>query len=340
MIINKYPGQQLIIKRASGINASGRKIVNINVLNSKAYFLIALITIIASAPDIYATETIQASRLYEEAVVQFRNNNNKAAIIGLKNAIQQNPGYLAAHILLGQVYLTEKDLSAAEYEFSLAEKLGADKSLIVTSQAQLYLSQLRYSLLLKEIDPDLYNNTLKAELHLYRGHAHLQLNQLNEALQEYEIPAQLNPGQAEPILGKANVLMRQGNLGGATQAVDKAIQMEPKNANAWYVQASVKHAKGELETALKSYDKAIEILPEHLDARTARAGILMDLAKNDQAEADLEYLRKKYPLDPKAAYLHAVLLERNNQKEAARKELEVAADILNKIKPEFLTQHL
>ncbi|MGZ8185041.1 MAG: XrtA/PEP-CTERM system TPR-repeat protein PrsT [Methylobacter sp.] len=338
MIINKSPGQQLIIKPSIDIFTPYRKIVNL--LNSKTYFLIALVIIVAPAHDIYATETVQASRFFEEAVVLFRNNDNKAAIIELKNAIQQNPDYLAAHILLGQAYLIENDIAAAEYELSLAEKLGADKSLIVTSQAQLYLSQIRYGLLLKEIDPDLYNNTIKPELHLYRGHAHLQLNQLNEALQEYEKAAHLNPEQAEPILGKANVFMRQGNRGGASQAVDKAIQMEPKNADAWYVQASLQHANGELETAIKSYNKAIEILPEHLDARTARAGALMDMAKDDQAVADLEYLRKKYPFAPKAAYLHAVLLERNNQKEASRKELEIAADILNKIKPEFLTQHL
>lgn len=301
--------------------------------------LSALLIVTVSTHDIYAANDNQASRYYEEAVVQFRNNDTKAAIINLKNAIQQNPKYLAAHILLGQAYLREKNLEIAEHELALSEKLGADKSLIVLSRAQLYLYEIRYSLLLQEINPSQYNTSLQPELHLYRGHANFQLNQLNDALKEYETAAQLSPQQAEPILGKANVLLRQGNIKGATLAIDTAIRLEPQNAETWYIQASIKHAQGDMQQAIKNYDKSIEIVPDHLDARLARAGALMDLGKDDLALLDLKYLRKSYPFDPRAAYLHAVILERNGKPDESRKELEAASDILIQIRPEFLNQH-
>ncbi len=302
-------------------------------------FLLGLLSTIAPARVSLADENIQTSRFYEEAVVQFRNNENKAAIINLKNALQQNPKYLAAHILLGQAYLREKDLALAEHEITVAEQLGADKSLLVLSRAQLYLYEIKYSLLLQEINPSQYSNSLQPTLHLYRGHAHFQLNQLNEALKEYETAAQLNPRQAAPILGKANVLLRQGNMEGATLAANQAGQLEPQNAETWYIQASIKHAQGDTQQAIKNYDKAIEIMPDHLDARLARAGVLMDLGKDSQALLDLEYLRKSYPFDPRAAYLNAVVLERTGQLDQSHKELEAAADILTQIRSEFLDQH-
>ncbi|MDP2902501.1 MAG: PEP-CTERM system TPR-repeat protein PrsT [Methylovulum sp.] len=302
-------------------------------------FLATLLFVTVPAHDIFAADNIQASRYYEEAVIQFRSNDTKAAIINLRNALQQNPKYLAAHILLGQAYLREKDLAVAEHELLLAEKLGADKTLLVLSWAQLYLYEIRYSQLLQEINPSQYSSTLQPELYLYRGHAHFQMNHLNEALKEYETAAQLNPQQAGPILGKANVLLRRGDMAGATLAADKATRLEPQNAETWYIQAAIKHAQGDMQQAIKNYDKSIGINPDHLDARLARAGALMDLDKDDQALLDLDYLRKSYPFDPRAAYLRAVVLERSGHKDEAHKELEAAADILLQIKPEFLDQH-
>jgi putative PEP-CTERM system TPR-repeat lipoprotein len=309
------------------------------VKNTRILYLMSAMLIFSHPNRIYAAENAKASRFYENALVNFHKNDIKAAIIDLKNAIQENPGYLSAHILLGQAYLQDKQLIAAEHELKQAGKMGADKSLIITSLAKLYLSQIKYDQLLKEIDPSQFNAATGAELHLYRGHAHLQINQPAEALKEYEASARLNPRQVEAMLGKANALLRQGDVAEAGQIVKQVISTAPENADVWYVQASVNQAKSDLDSALKDYDKAIEFNPDHLDARSARAGILMDLRKYDLAAADLTYLREKYPFDPKAAYLHAVLLKQDNQNEASRKELEAAADILDGIRPELLDQH-
>lgn len=335
--LKNQPNKTIGMEQPAGDDVTGTKSTQQHPLT--ACFLAALLSILLPTDAIYAEDNIQASRYYEEAVVQFRNNDTKAAIINLRNAIQQKPKYLAAHILLGQAYVREKNLAIAEHELSLAEKLGADKSLLVLSRAQLYLYEIKYSLLLKEINPGQYSSTLQPELYLYRGHAHFQLNQLNEAIKEYDTAARLNPQQAGPILGKANVLLRRGDMPGATLAANKATQLEPQNAETWYIQAAIKHAQGDMQQAIKHYDKAIDIMPDHLDARLARAGALMDLGKDDQALSDLEYLRENYPFDPRAAYLHAVVLERNGQADESRKELEAAADILLQIKQEYLDQH-
>ncbi len=284
-------------------------------------------------------DDVQAGKFYEEALQSYRNQNNAEAIIQLKNALQQNEKYVAAHVLLGDIYLQQKSLSAAEVELSLAKQLGADPSLIVENLAKLYTYQIRYNDLLREIDPVHFNTEVRPVLHVYRGNAYLQLNLISEALNEFDIALQIAPDQINAVIGRANALLKRGDIKGADQAAEKALQIQPNDPGTWFAKGSIKHASMELDDALKFYDKAIELNPEHVDTRLARAGLLMDLKQDEKAMQDLEYLRRTDPLEPKAAYLHAVLLERNSQKEAATKELEVAADIITGIKPEYLTAH-
>lgn len=280
-----------------------------------------------------------AGKYYEDALVAARKPDIDAAIIELRNALQQNPKYVAAHILLGELFLQKKSLSEAEVHLNLANQLGADRSLTVKALAQLYLYQLKYNPLLKEIQPSQFNRQLQPDLHVFRGHAYLQLGQISEALNEYDMAAQIDPSRVDAVIGRANALLRRNDLAGATQAVDKAMAMQPGNAGNWYVNGTIKHVQADLENAVKDYDKAIELMPDYQDARIARAGVLMDLHQDQRATEDLAYLREHYPFDPKAAYLHAVLLARNGQKEASIKELEAAADIIVAVKPEYLTQH-
>jgi putative PEP-CTERM system TPR-repeat lipoprotein len=305
----------------------------------KNCFLALLPLVVFSMGSVCAEDTINSSQYYEKAIVEFRNNETKAAIINLKNAIQQNPQYLAAHILLGQAYLREKEFAIAEYEFTRSKELGADKSLIVLSQAQLYLSETKYNQLLQEIDAEKYGVSLQPELHIYRGQAHFQLNQFNDALKEYELAVRLNPQLASALLGKANTLLRLSNVKEAKLAVEKALQLEPKNADAWYMEASIEHAQGNLQQAVKNYDKSLEINPNHLEARLARAGLLTALNKDQLALVDFDYLRKNHPFEPRAAYLQAVVLERNNRSAEAQQALVDAADILLQINPIFIEQN-
>ncbi len=296
-----------------------------------------LVAIALASQGGYADDTL-AGKYYEEALIAYRNNNSQEAIIDLKNAIQQNQNYVAAHVLLGEIYLQQKSLSEAEAQLDQASQLGADPSLTVKSRAQLYLYQMKYEQLLKEIEPTKFNRELQADLLVLRGHAHLNQNQLGEALNDYGLAAQISPGLIDASLGKANALTLKGDIKAAAQEAEKAIQLAPQNAETWYMKGSIDQAQGKLAEALKSYDKALTIKPDYFDARSARAGLLVDVFEDDRAIADLEYLREKYPSDPKAAYLHSVVLARNNQDEASTKALEAAGENIGNISPEFIVK--
>ncbi|WFP50913.1 PEP-CTERM system TPR-repeat protein PrsT [Methylomonas sp. EFPC3] len=284
-------------------------------------------------------DDILAGQYYEQALQAYREHKNDEAVIHLKNALQQNDRYVAAHILLGDIYLQQKSLSAAEVQLNLAKQHGVDPALIVENLAKLYTYQIRYNDLIKEIDPVRFSTELRPALHVFRGNAYLQLNQISEALNEFDSAAQIDPNYVAATVGRANALLKRGDRKGAEAAADKAMQIQPNDHGAWFAKGSIKHANMELEEALKFYDKAVELNPDHIDTRLARAGLLMDLKRDEPAKQDLQYVREKYPFEPKAAYLNAVLLDRNNQKDAAAKELVIAADTLASIKPEYLSAH-
>ena len=61
-------------------------------------------------------DTQQSERFYNEGVQQLQSGNASAAVIQLRNAIQQDPANLKARQLLGELYLRTGDAVSAEKE--------------------------------------------------------------------------------------------------------------------------------------------------------------------------------------------------------------------------------
>lgn len=298
-----------------------------------------LLFVFGFAHTCHAEDSDLAGQYYERAVMEYHNDNIKEAIIELKNATQQNPDYLAAQILLAEVYLQDKNLIATEVALSQADKLGADPALLVKTRAQLNLYQLKYSQLLKEIQAERFVRNLRPDLYIYRGHAYLQLNEPKLAMKEYEAAEQLEPNRIEPLIGRANVFLQLGKIEAARQVAEQAAKLQPDSADSWYIKAAINHTLGHLQEAMTQYIQAVKLDPQHYDARVAKAGILMDLGRDDEAKADLQFLRESHPFDAKIAYLHAVVLARSHRQKEAVLELTAAADALDSVEPEFLTKH-
>lgn len=285
------------------------------------------------------SDEIRAGQFFEQAIQAQQNQNLPEAIIDLKNALQENPNYIAAHILLGEIHLKQKSLSEAEVQLTQAKQLGADQALIIKPLAELYLYQLKYQQLIKEVDPSRFNRELQPTLHLFRGHAYSQLGELSEALNEYDMASQIDPEQIDALIGRANTLLRRSDIAGARTATDKVLKIKPEDPGVHFVIGSIKHSQGDLNGALTEYDAALATQPEHLDARLARIGILMDQHRDDQALRDLDYVKAHYAFDPRGSYLRSVILARNNQIDESIKELNAAADTLVNLRPELVTAH-
>jgi|LakMenEpi03Aug12_release.lakeMendotaPanAssembly.Ray.scaffolds.fasta_scaffold3283634_1 Tfp pilus assembly protein PilF len=82
--------------------------------NFKVSTILFSIALTISDTNAVLAEGQLAGEFYEKALVAHRNHEDATAILELKNAIQQNPNYVTAYLLLGEIYLQQKSLSEAE----------------------------------------------------------------------------------------------------------------------------------------------------------------------------------------------------------------------------------
>lgn len=306
-------------------------------LNLNALLLITLL--LGPHAALAKSEPEDLASLYEEALIQFNREEMPTAIIHLKNILQKDPNFLSAHLLLGKAYLQQGDGAGAEKEFLIADRLGVDRGLIIIPLAQAYLDQEKYQKLLNELDIDGFTSRTQAELLVLRGQAYRQLNRLPEAEQAFEEASQIAPDNVDAVLGLADISLRHSDFSTAEERIARAIKLAPEEAGVWHLAGSIKHAQRDNEGAVAHYSKAIELEPKHLAARMARAGVRMDQGFDAEALKDIVYLREAYPKDPRAAYLHAVLLARGNDEAGSRKALLEAVAIIDGLNEQLFTKH-
>ena len=303
-------------------------------------YILVLLIIFFFSPLIFAANTNkEAAEKYEQAIIAKQNGETKAAIIHLKNALQLDNNYIAAHILLGKLYLAENQGALAEKEFNKANALGADRSLTVVPLAEAYQQQYKYKDMIEKIFPVGYSRTTSAKLYILQGQAHTELNSFDDAIAAFNEAIKLNPDSVEGPLGLAAVYLQQGKLDEAHKYINQAKSIDANDPDVWYMQGSVFHAKGNLQEAEKYYTKVIQAEPEHMSALIARAGVLIDQGKNTQAYADIKKIRELNPNDPRAAYFQAVLLAKKKDDAGSKKALMEASAIIDGLSREAILDH-
>ena len=258
---------------------------------------------------------------HESALQMLAEGHVRAAIIELKNAVQSDPTYLPARLLLAQAYIREEAGAEAELELQNAEMLGADPALLIVPMAKALLLQQKYDAVLELFDPAQHETQIRQQLLVARGEAYLEISQFDAAREEYAAAREVDPEAVDPYIGLARVALQQNHLLAAATHITSAVEKGPRSGQAWFTKASIDHVQGNLSDAEKSYARVLELDTHHLEARLAHAGVLIDLGEDARAMAEVESLRIDQPLDPRSTYLHAILLTRAGDPEAVHEAL-------------------
>ena len=298
--------------------------------------LAILLTGVLLAPLAHADSAENASRYYEDALKRYERRDDAGAIIQLKNALKEDARMLPALVLLGQAHLRRGDPAAAERVLADAEKLGAARAQIATLQAQAYLAQGKSRVMLEKFGADGLPPAARLEMLLMRGRAQLTLGQLDAAMNSAKQAEQVAGGASRALALQARIHLNAGRPKEAQDAVQQALRLSSRDDEALTMQASILHSQGELQAAAREYGRALEAQPANLDARLARTGILLDLQRDSEAKADLDYLQKYFAYDPRGAYLRALYFSRRGDEASARTALQEASRVLGQLSPEFL----
>lgn len=291
----------------------------------------------AMAMPSFAADPAEAARYYEDGLRRFNDGDVQAAVVQLKNALQNDGKMLAAHLLLARALLALGNLPAAEASFMAARKLGVDASEVAIPLGRLYLLGGRPNDLLERVTEDGLFGATRAHVLSLRAMAHGQLGDYRASAESFEAARALAPESAAPLVSEIPILLAQGRAAEANGLARQALALEPELAEAWNMKASIEHLEGRDDAALQSYGKALELVPDHLDARVARAALLVDLARDQEALEDLDAIARKALGEPRAAYLRALVESRRGNRAAARAALAELTNLVDSLPLEWVT---
>ena len=255
----------------------------------------------------------------------------KAAVIQVKNALQENPDLAEGRYLLGLALLRGGDAVGAETELRKAMALKYSDEKTLPSLAQAMLAQGQFKKLIQELaDKPLSEPAAKAEL----------LTSLSAAYQAERDPALAKSTLDAALLADPSNVPAQllavrwqaggGDLDGAIAAVDAILVKSPASYQTQKLKGDLLAAKALPDEAIAAYRKAIELKPDLVLARIAILGILMQNGKLEEAGKELAAVKQQAPNSPTTRYFETQLAYQQKDfkqaKELVLQLLKVAPD--------------
>ncbi len=257
--------------------------------------------------------------LIASAKASLAKNDDKTAVIQIKNALQADPNSGEARYLLGSMLLDQGYSEAADVELHKAEALHYSPDLVVPKLAAVMLARGHYKTVI-----DAYATTKlgqpKSTADLQTSLAYAYAMQDQRELSDAALKAALAavPDFEPALIAQARFVARAGDPDGAITLAGKVLQRDPRSADALRLQGDVHmYLKGDPDQALADYRKALEIEPASTPAHLAVLSILMSQHKTDEAEKQLAQMRKVTGNTAQAIYIEALIAYARKNSEKA-----------------------
>lgn len=253
-------------------------------------------------------------------------NDSKAAVIQLKNALQQNPNLGEARFLLGSALLESGDVTGALVELRKALELKHPTDAVVPLLARAMLASGQAQKIIDEfgkttLSPGEPQAALKTSL----STAYAMLGKSDNAKTLLMEALAADPEYVPARLADIRVTAANSDLAGASAKIDALLNKHPNNADALFLKGNLADATGNLTEALAQYQKTISAKPTYLMAHVAAISILLRDKKLDEATAQLVSLKKIAPKHPQTYLLDAQV---NYQKKDFKTARESAQQLL------------
>lgn len=295
-----------------------------------AFGITAVCAAFASAAD------PQAARYYEDALKRFDNQDPAGAVIQLKNAIQRDRTMLAAQVLLGKALLMEGDPIGAEVAFDEALRQGVDRSEVILPFGQSLLMQGKFDAVIARLEPGGLAAGLRRDVLILRAKAYAEKGSGLLAEKALEEAAALDPKSARVRAAQGALMLRQGRVEQAVRLGDEAMALGKDEPATWELRASILHVRGDFVGALAAYERLLRLAPQNVEARVARAGLLIDQGRLDDAAVDVGEILRVFPKDPRGGYLKALIAARKGDSATAQAALKSVVDLLDPVPPDVL----
>ncbi|MCI0666937.1 MAG: PEP-CTERM system TPR-repeat protein PrsT [Methylococcaceae bacterium] len=249
-----------------------------------------------------------ASEYLRDARNYMASGEYKAAVIQLKNLLQEVPQNSEARVLLGTAYVQLGDGESAIKEFQRVKELGASRELWIVPLARAYLLAGKPRELLEEIHPDSgVSPTVQADIYANLAMAELAVKNIGAAEKNIAKAFEIDDESVEVLLAAARIAGAKQDFAQAGKFARQALDIRNDLADAWLILGEVNRAEGDHKAAIGNFDKALAVNPNFLPAKLARAAAYIGVRDFDAAEKDLDQVRKTAGDVPMALYLQGAI---------------------------------
>lgn len=228
---------------------------------------------------------------------ELESNNNAAAVVQLKNALQKNPQMAEARYILGKVLFELGDLNGAEIELKKASDLGYSDNEVVPFQVKVLLKQAEFDQVLRRFsDVNLSDLKARAELQSLLASAHAAKGDFKAASAAVKVALDSDPSNVLAQLTNIRLIASTEGFDVAISAVNRAIEKWPKSAAAWQLKGELIVATGMNNlAAIAAFEEALKLNPFDVVVHAQLIGQLLEERNLPAAEKQLEALRVKHP---------------------------------------------
>lgn len=261
-------------------------------------------------------------KLVASAKDYFARGEYDAAVIQLKNALQEAPGNGEARLLLGRALLETRDPVSAEKELRRALEFKQPAEAVLPLLARALMEQGEAAKLVQEFSAHRLNDTdADAVFRARLGDAFVRLGRRQEAGNAYAAVLSAKPGFTPARMGQARLAALEGRVDEAIAIVDEVKAADPKIADAYLLKAELMSMRGEADAARAELRQAVGADPGYLPARFALISRLIDARDFDGAAAQIGEARKYARGDLRINYFEGLLALRKGDVQRARDQV-------------------
>lgn len=292
-------------------------IKNTNSMNVLSLFLSIFL---ASACSVKPEAMLNSAKDY------LAKNDNKAAVIQIKNALQIDPNLPEARYLLGASLLDSGDAVGAETELRKALDLKHSQDVVIPPLAKALLAQGKSRKLIEDWSGvELNQPSAKANLQMSLTYAYAQQGKDELSKNALKAALQADPTYEPALIAQARQKAEQRDFDGALLMLDEIIAKYSKSYEAWKLKGDIYlYVKNLPSDALASYQKSIEIKPDFSAGQAAVITLLMQQGNLTEAEKQIGQLKKYSPNSPQSLFLEA-------QMAYQRKDFKLARDRVDEV---------
>ncbi|WP_277603572.1 XrtA/PEP-CTERM system TPR-repeat protein PrsT [Bowmanella dokdonensis] len=223
----------------------------------------------------------------------------EAAIIELKNALQQSPDNASIRFELGRLYLEERRYQEAEKELVRAMEYGYPTAEVVPLLSRSY-QKTGADVALSKLENKYagLSEDEAAEVSFYRLESHFNLQQVEKARALIEEIRNYQTDSPFKSLALVYGYLLDKNMEAAQLQLEEILAQHENQPDALELKARLHLMNGEKEQAIASYEQFHQAYPEDHQATFLLARLLTDAGRTEEAEPLVDNLLKINDTNP------------------------------------------